>query len=219
MEYQRYIRERRVERAKKIIDSQNAEEFKKGPNDIRHYIKSNTTDKDGKNVKTTYTLNDEAIKEEEKYDGFYAIAVNLEVLDENGNPIHAEITRVLDIIHERYKIESLFRSLKTSFKTRPVYVSKRSHIIAHFMTCYTALLVLRLLEKKLRELNSDKHITEDDIIDSLNEMTVTTIDNSVYATQYKAGTMLSVFESYAHLGLDKKYYLPKVLNAIIRNLK
>lgn len=219
MEYQKYVREKRIERAKKIIASQNAGSYKKGPNDIRHYIKTVTTDKDGKNVNTTYLLDEEAVKEEEKYDGFYGIAVNLEVLDDKGNPIHSEITRILEILHQRYLIETLFRILKTYFKTRPIFLSTRNHIIGHFMICYTSLLVYRLLQKLMNDLDKDQHFTEDDIIDTLNCMNIVNIDEYFYRADYCNSDTLRTLELLTNLGLNKKNYLPKTLNSIVRSVK
>ncbi|MFQ7552694.1 MAG: transposase [Blautia marasmi] len=56
---------------------------------------------------------------------------------------------ILKISSQRYKIEDCFRVLKTNFEARPVHHRKRERIIAHFMICYTALLIYRLLEKNL----------------------------------------------------------------------
>lgn len=56
---------------------------------------------------------------------------------------------ILEVSTNRYKIEDCFRMMKTNFSARPVFHQKRERIIAHFMICYTALLIYRLMEKKL----------------------------------------------------------------------
>ena len=218
-EYQKYVRNKRIESAKKIIEQQNAESYKNGSDDILHYIKLKAKNEDGKEVMTTYEFNEDAVNEEEKYDGFCAIAVNLEVLDDNGDPIHEEIIRILDIIHQRYLIEMFFSTTKTYFKTKPVYMPTSDHIKAHFMICCTALLIFRLLQEKVNDYDENQNFTEEDIIDTLNSMVVANIDDCYYRALYKSSDTLHALEHYAQAGLQKKNYRPKVLNTIIRNMK
>lgn len=71
------------------------------------------------------------IENEEKYDGYYAVATNL---DDDAKSI-------LAVSGQRYKIEDCFRVLKTNFESRPVNHRNRNRITAHFMICYTALLI------------------------------------------------------------------------------
>ncbi len=72
MEYQRTIRERQIERAKKLLKLKDPEKIKKGPNDIRRFLKNTSSDS------AAYVLDMDKIHEEEKYDGFYAVATNLD---------------------------------------------------------------------------------------------------------------------------------------------
>ena len=199
-EYQKFIRERQVERAKKIIESKNTDEYKKGPNDVTRFIKKISGAKD------KYVLDEEKIAEEAKYDGFYAIATNL---DDPASDI-------LAINEQRYKIEDCFRVLKTDFASRPYFHRTRERIIAHFMICYTALLIYRLLEYKVNRFDKSIHFTTRNIIDSLKVMRVANIEDICYAAQYTGSDMLSALEYCFDLGLDKKYYRPKELNAMCR---
>ena len=72
MEYQRKIRNKQIERAKRIIVSNKVNDLKKNANDARRFIKK------VKKENEEYILNKEKIAEEEKYDGYYAIATNLD---------------------------------------------------------------------------------------------------------------------------------------------
>lgn len=132
MEYQRKIRNNQIERAKKLIKYNKVEDLKKNQNDPKRFIMKE------KNQKGTYVINEELIKEEEKYDGFYAIATNLDAPKEAKD--------IFEVNSQRYKIEDCFRVLKTYFKARPVNHRKKDRIIGHFMVCYTALLIYRLME-------------------------------------------------------------------------
>ena len=195
-EYQKKVRNRQIERAQKILDNIDPETYKKGPNDVTRFIKKKKVSN-----KTDYYLDKEKIKEEEKYDGFYAIATN--IFDKKEEEIIA-------IQANRYKIEDCFRVLKTNFSSRPVYHYKKERIRAHFLICYTALLIYRLLEVKLDR--SGKHFTVNQIIDTIKNMNVLEIDKTLYRACYTGSNVLDAFEYLFNLGLDRKNYLPTTLN-------
>lgn len=206
MEYQRAVRDRQIERAKRLADKKDPEEIKKGPNDIRRFLKRKVLTSDGKKATITYEIDNEKIEEEKKYDGYYAVATNLK--DDSPQDI-------LAVIHKRYKIEDCFRIMKTNFDGRPVYHNKEQRIRAHFLICYTALLVYRLLECKL----DDKgiHITTENLIQTLKNMNV--VDEDVYYRAiYKGSKALTALVGMEDLGLDKKRYKPKDLKKKIKKL-
>jgi transposase len=84
---------------------------------------------------------DEAkLKEEEKYDGYYAI-VSSEWKESDE--------RILDIYRGLWQIEEAFRVCKGDLESRPVYLSRHERIDAHFMICFLALVIARLLARLL----------------------------------------------------------------------
>lgn len=103
-------------------------------------------------------LNTDAIQEEERYDGFYAVCTNL---DDMG------VDEIVRINKKRWEIEECFLIMKTDFKARPVYLQTEDHIRAHFITCFIALVVYRVLEKELHEA-----YTCEEIIDTLKNMMI-----------------------------------------------
>ena len=193
-EYQKTVRNRQIERAKKILANMDPDNFKKGPNDVTRFIKS---DKEKKN----YYLDEARIEEEAKYDGFYAVATNIFDMKE---------TEVLDIQSRRYKIEDCFRVLKTNFSSRPVYHRKENRIKAHFLICYTALLIYRLLEVKLDR--NKTHFTTEQIIETLQNMNVVNCSDMYYQACYTGSDVLDSLEQLFDLKLNRKYYQPKALN-------
>ena len=193
-EYQKTVRNRQIERAKKILANMDPDNFKKGPNDVTRFIKS---DKEKKN----YYLDEARIEEEAKYDGFYAVATNIFDMKE---------TEILDIQSRRYKIEDCFRVLKTNFSSRPVYHRKESRIKAHFLICYTALLIYRLLEVKLDR--NKTHFTTEQIIETLQNMNVVNCSDIYYQACYTGSDVLDSLEQLFDLKLNRKYYQPKTLN-------
>ena len=206
MEYQRTVRNRQVERAKRILASNDPEEIKKGPNDVRRFMKRVAKTQSGEKASVTYALDEEKIKEEEKYDGFYAIATNL---DDPAKDI-------LAISHKRYQIEDCFRVMKTNFTGRPVNHREARRIRAHFYICFTALLVSRLLECRLDD--NHTHVTTENLITTLQNMNVTNIHDMEYMALYTGSKTLDALTKQSKLGLDYMHYKPKELNARIRKM-
>jgi len=206
MEYQRYIRNRQIERAKKMLTNLDPDTYKKGPHDVTRFIKRTSSAKSGEKVTTSYEIDQSVIDEEEKYDGFYAIATNL---DDDAKTI-------IEISSNRYKIEDCFRVMKTNLSARPIYHQKRERIIAHFMICYTALLIYRLLETKLNRYGT--HFTTENIIETLNNMEVANIEDMCYMSTYSSSQVCTSLNAIFDLGLDKKYYQPKELNKKIKKI-
>jgi transposase len=206
MEYQRYIRNRQIERAKKLLKNLDPDSYKKGPHDVTRFIKRISSSKSGDKVTDSYVINQSIIDEEEKYDGYYAIATNL---DDDAKSI-------IEISSKRYKIEDCFRVMKTNFSARPVYHQNRERIIAHFMICYTALLVYRLLEAKLDAYGT--HFTTENIIETLKNMEVANVQDMYYLSTYNGSQICTALNAIFDLGLDKKYYQPKELNKKIKRI-
>ena len=198
MEYQRTIRERQLERAKKLLRLKDPEKIKKGPNDIRRFLKNTSSDT------ANYVLDMDKIHEEEKYDGFYAVATNL---DDSAKDI-------LAVAQNRYKIEDCFRIMKTNFDARPVFLRKPERIRAHFLICYTALLIYRLMECKLDD--NSTHVTTSNLIKTLQNMNVVNMDDMYYKSIYSGSQALDALEKCFELQLNRKYYKPSDLNKIVK---
>lgn len=198
MEYQRTIRERQLERAKKLLRLKDPEKIKKGPNDIRRFLKNTSSDT------ANYVLDMDKIHEEEKYDGFYAVATNL---DDSAKDI-------LAVAQNRYKIEDCFRIMKTNFDARPVFLRKPERIRAHFLICYTALLIYRLMECKLDD--NLTHVTTSNLIKTLRNMNVVNMDDMYYKSIYSGSQTLDALERCFELQLNRKYYRPSDLNKIVK---
>lgn len=202
MEYQRNIRARQIQRAKRIIRNMDPETYKKGPNDVTRFIKR-VKDAEQKEI---YIIDNSVIAEEEKYDGFYAVATNLE----------DDVKSILEINAQRYRIEDCFRVLKTNMMSRPMFHRTKSRITAHFMICFTALLIYRLLEAQLAE--AGFHFTINEIIETLKNMEVTNEEDLCYKSTYESSQTLTALNTIYELELDRKYYRPKELNKKIKNI-
>ena len=155
--YQRRIRGGQIERAQELINHGTYKQRIKNQNDPYRFIGHQVMTNDGVVCSQDVPfLNTNVIQEEEMYDGFYAVCTNLEDMG---------IDEIIRINKKRWEIEECFRIMKTEFKSRPAYHSKEERIRAHFLTCYIALFVFRILEKKLNE-----KYTCEEIIDTLRTM-------------------------------------------------
>ncbi len=157
-DYNRNIRNSQIERAKKSIETNNVTRKGKNQNDYRRFIESTNSTKNGEIAEnTTYSINQNIIDEEEKYDGYYALTTNL-----NG-----DITEIFKIVKGRWEIEESFRIMKSDFVARPINLSREDRIKAHFMTCFISLFIYRLLEKRL-----NYKYTTSQILSTLRNMTM-----------------------------------------------
>ena len=139
-DYNQNVRNSQIERARKNIDSNNVSRKGKNQNDPNRLIREIKTTETGEIAsEANYMINQELIDEEAKYDGLYAVSTNL-----IGN-----VEDILKITKGRWEIEESFRIMKSDFLARPVNLSREDRIKAHFITCYIALLIYRILEKKL----------------------------------------------------------------------
>lgn len=206
MEYQRTVRNRQIERAKNILKRNDPEEIKKGSNDVKRFLKRITNNDTDDKTPISYILDEEKIAKEEKYDGFYAVATNL--MD--------DAKEILEISRKRYKIEDCFRVMKTNLLSRPVCHRERHRIIAHFMICYSALLVDRLLECKLEELGMS--ISTDHLIETIKNLNVANIHDVEYMALYDGSKALDALNKLTGLNLDFAHYQPKELNKKIKKL-
>lgn len=170
-DYNRSIRNNQIERAKKSIESGNVSRKGKNQNDYRRFIDSlNITDEGEVAENIEYCINEDIIKKEEIYDGYYGLTTNL----------IGEIEEILKIVKGRWEIEESFRIMKSDFLARPINLSREDRIKAHFMTCFISLLIYRILEKKL-----DYKYTTSEILKTIRNMTVLEHKGCGYEPEYE----------------------------------
>ena len=205
-DYQRKIREGQIERARKMISSDGKiKKNRKNPNDPSRFIETVHVTSDAEVAENIIaTLNTEAIAEEEKYDGFYAVITDIE-----DDP-----AQIIAINKRRWQIEECFRIMKTEFRSRPVYVSTEKAIKAHFLTCFIALLVYRILENQL---NNKYTVTE--IVNTLSEMKLTDIGEMGYIPSYTRTALTDALHENAGFRTDTQIVKKSKLRSIIKSTK
>ena len=203
-EYQQTVRNRQIERAKKLIEKPSSAD-KRSQNDAKRFIKKTPFTNDGEIAsRAIYELDEAAIAEESRYDGFYAVCTNLD-----DDP--ADIAK---INHDRWEIEESFRIMKSEFEARPVYLQRDDRIEAHFLTCFIALMIYRILEKKL----GDKFTCEE-IIKTLREMDMRKVGEHGYIPSYTRTQLTDSLHENAGFRTDYELITPKSMAGIIRRTK
>ncbi len=139
--YQKAVRAEQIARAEKMIAGGALKKQRKNPNDPARFVNKTAVTKEGEKADIHYYLDQDKIAEEEMYDGLYAVCTDL--LDD-------EVADILKVSEGRRQIEDCFRTMKTDFGARPVYLTREDRIKAHFLTCFLALLHFRLLKRSLR---------------------------------------------------------------------
>ena len=202
--YQKTIRDRQVERAKKYLDHPSSAD-KRSQTDAKRFIKKTNYTDDGEIAgKALYELNEDAISEEAAYDGFYAVCTNLD-----DDP-----SEIAKINHDRWEIEESFRIMKTEFEARPVYLQRDDRIQAHFLTCFISLMIYRILERQLK----GKYTCED-ILRTLQVMNMRKIDDYGYIPNYTRTTLTDELHEKAGFRTDYELTTPKSMAGIIRRSK
>lgn len=204
--YQQKIRGRQVERAMKMIQGPGKCRRGKNQNDPARFIHKTSVTPDGEIAdQALYALDEERIREEAMYDGFYAVVTNLEDAP----------SEIIKINKRRWEIEENFRIMKSDFEARPVYVQRDDRIKAHFLTCYISLLVYRLLEKKLGE-----EFTCNQILETLREMNMTLLSkDSGYIPAYKRTKLTDALHNTFKFRTDFEFITKSSMRSIISNTK
>ena len=208
-EYLSYVRERQVTRAAALLaKGQGATSKKKSPNDAKRYIKAEYVTPDGELAQAAnYSLNQEMIDQEARFDGFYALCTDLE----DPAPV------IIKLNGGRWIIENGFRIMKTDFDARPVYVRRDDRIKAHFLTCFLALLIYKYLEKKVNR--GGKHFTTDEIVDTLRSMDFLSVAGEGYVPTYTRTDLTDNLHGSAGFRTDTQIVTKQKMRSIIAQTK
>ena len=145
------------------------------------------------------------IAEEESYDGLYAVCTDL--LDD-------DVKDILKVSEGRWKIEECFRIMKTEFEARPTFVRLENRITAHFLICFLALLVYRLLELKL-----EGAYTCEEILSTLKRMNFADIEGQGYMPLYKRERITDALHEVCGFRTDYQFITKQKMKEIQKKSK
>ena len=188
---QKHDRDLMIEKARDLVN--NPTKYNKATSyGAANYVKNLKFLKSTGEIADTSNLliDEEKIKEEEKFDGYYSIVTS----EENLSDIE-----IRNIYRGLAKIENTFKVTKSNLESRPVYVWTPEHIEAHFLTCFVSLVIIRLLENELKNKYSTKQI-----IESLKNFTSCHIEYDIYKQNNYNEIIKQLSERY-NLNLEKKY--------------
>ena len=203
--YQENIRNNQIERARKALKNKNFKLDKHNQNDYKRFITRTAITEDGEIAeKKILTINQEQIAKEEQYDGFYGVCTNLE----------DDVTEIIKVNQRRWEIEESFRIMKSEFKARPVYLSRDDRIQAHFLICFIALLIHRILEKKLEE-----KYTATEIIETLRNMNLYKEETEGYIPTYTRTDITDEIHKKYGFRTDYEITTEKKIKKILKDIK
>ena len=171
------------------------------------YVKHLVFDKNTGEIieaKSQLSLDLDKIAEEEKYDGYYAIVTS--EMDKTDDEI-------IDIYRGLWRIEETFKVTKSELEARPVYVSRQEHIEAHFLTCYIALVLSRVLQHKL-----DKKYSVGKILESLSNCNCNQLENNYYVFNYYDEVLKDIGD-VLNVDFSKKYRRLQDIKKILAETK
>lgn len=202
-DYLRALRQREISVAERNV-SKGSSGKKRGKSPERFIRESYATADGEEAVYKTMALNLDAIADEEKYDGFYGICTDL-----SDNP---EV--IINMNHNRWESEDAFRVIKSDFKGRPVFVWTDAHIKAHFIICFIALLLLRILENQL-----EYRYTSSEILATLRSMTHNIIPGEGYRPNYTRTDLTDALHQLAGFRTDTEIVTNQKIKQILSMVK
>ena len=199
--YQKSVRLAQIDRAKKLASSlSNYDRTKQ--NDPKRFISDQHLTKEGQPAEDRrLEIDENIIADEERFDGFYAACTNLD----------DEAPVILEVIQRRWEIEECFRIMKSELRARPVYLSREDRIRAHFVTCFLALVIFRLLEAKL-----PSGYTCPEIVRTLRNMRLFDLDGNGFTPAYTRTDLTDAMHDAFGFRTDFQAVNPSALKRIIK---
>lgn len=198
-------REKAIEKARKLMGK--SKNGKLPENGAAKYIKSQPLDKKTGEIfelSEVHWIDSDKIDEESKYDGYYAIVTS---------ELNMPNEEILDAYRSLWKIEESFKITKTELKTRPVHVSTQDHIEAHFLTCFIALLLIRLLQ-----LSTNNKYSTRILVNEMNNISGTYLDKNYYMLDYYSN-IVKEFETITDSNFSKRFMKLGEIKKIIADVK
>lgn len=198
---QKLERDRAVERAKDLIAHPRKYDKVSAKGASGYVMNLSFSKETGEVLDKNLELDENKIKEEEKYDGYYSIVTSeLKLTDIEIRKIYRGLAR----------IEETFKITKSEFDTRPIYVRTNDHIDAHFTVCFTALVIIRLLQIKL-----NRKYTAGQILESLRKYNCTPFEKNTYQFHFRNKVIdecAKAFDMY----LANKYRTQKDIRRLLK---
>lgn len=211
--YLKHKRAQNLERAKKIVDRKQTRS-RQSQQDPRHYITTiHKTKKGEKAVKIEMAINTDVVDQEAALDGYYAY----------GTSLDDEAIDVLRIRSYHHEIEHIFRTTKSLLHARPVYLSRQDRIRSHFLICFLAMVILKMLQRQLTDANADyyrdKPLAIDSLIATLRDLRYYHIPGSGYLPAYNRTDLTDQLQTLVGVNISTQIIPTRTMTANYRNVK
>lgn len=211
-----YLRRKRAEsldRAKKIVDRK-LTKSRQSQQDPRHFVTTvHKTSKGERAVKVEMAIDTDLVEQEEALDGFYAYGTSL---DDDA----VDVLRIRSFHHE---IEHIFRTTKSFLDARPVYLSRQDRIRAHFLICFLAMVILKMLQRQLAEAFPQVYGPEplpiDTLIDTLRDLRFNHLEGHGYIPAFTRTDLTDQLQQLAGVSISTEIIPTRVMTANYRKVK
>lgn len=203
-DYQKAIREKQITRAEKIVKD-GFRATNRNQNSPKRFVSETRVTSDGEVAeKKILTLDLDKIEAESRFDGFYAVCTTLE----------KDISEIIQINKTRWQIEAAFRTMKSEFRARPVYLRNDDRINAHFLTCFLSLLILKIIEKKVGD-----NYSEEQILHTLRDMNVYRLRDVGYLSSYTRTELTDALHDAFGFRTDNEFISDKTMKKILKTVE
>lgn len=151
-----------------------------------------------------WVLDEERIAADEAMDGYYCIVTSEQEMDDR---------EVIEAYRGLWRIEESFRVLKGDMEARPVYVSTEAHIRAHFLICYVALLIMRLMQ-----LDTGRKHSAGEIAADLSQVTGHHLDSNAYFFDHRTD-LTDELAAAVGIDLSRQVLTKKQIGRIMADVK
>lgn len=211
-----FLKHKRAERlalAEKIV-SKGQENVRRSQQSPLNYVEVVHRTKDGDvAVKTEMKIKEDVLEQESELDGFYAYATSLD----------DEAMLVLKARSFHHEIEHLFRTTKTHLDARPVYLSRQDRIRTHFLTCFLAMVILKILQKQLTEAYPETYkenpLSIDELIGTLRNFCFGTLPKRYWQPMYRRTRLTDQMQELAGIQVNTQIISHQKMMAAYRKVK
>lgn len=203
--YLKHKREERLALAKKIVRNKNTKS-RLSQQDPRKYVQTTYVTADGEPAENiAMSVNWDAVDEEARFDGFYAY----------GTSLDDDAVDVLKARNFHHEIEHLFRTTKTHLEARPVFLQREDRIRTHFLICFIAMTLIKMLQKQL----DMPDLSVDRLISELRGIRFGYFKGIGYRPEFERNELTDRLQELAGIQVDTEIIPQKTMNRIIRSVK
>ena len=203
--YQKAVRAEQIARAEKMVSSGSLKRQRRNPNDPARFVNKVAVTREGEKAEIHYYLDLDKIAQEEQYDGLYAVCTDL---------LEDDVADILKVSEGRWQIEDCFRTMKTDFDAKPVYVSREDRIKAHFLTCFLALLHFGLLKRELKTA-----YTTEQLLQALKDIQFADIEEQGFMPVYERRKITDELHEVCGFRTDYQFITKRKMKEIQKKVK